>query len=158
MLLGIDSSDLLTPTVVIDRKEVLRRTGLKKSTLYGMIRAGLFPKQIQLSGGRVGWSAQEVEAWIQERMALRSDKFATTAAPPEKAKITSVATPPELSPRKSAGSSETVEASLDIKGLVRVRGRAIHGATIADPEVYKDPATGNLWLCVTRPENGLPLA
>ncbi|AMK16777.1 prophage CP4-57 regulatory protein [Sphingobium sp. MI1205] len=43
--------------------EVLRRTGLKRSTLYNKIAAGSFPSQIQISNNCTAWRESEIETW-----------------------------------------------------------------------------------------------
>ena len=51
------------------------RTGLGRTTLWQLERAGLFPKRAQRSGegGRtVAWSAVEVARWIAEKKAART--------------------------------------------------------------------------------------
>ena len=50
---------------ILRRRQVEKRVGLTRSPLYARIRAGTFPKQISLGGGKaVGWIEAEVEAWI----------------------------------------------------------------------------------------------
>jgi prophage regulatory protein len=46
--------------------EVLRRTGLKRSSLYVKIANGSFPRQLRLSPNMVGWRESEVMAWVAE--------------------------------------------------------------------------------------------
>ena len=41
--------------------------GLSKSTIYSLINTGDFPRQIRLSRRVVGWSAQEIEDWVETR-------------------------------------------------------------------------------------------
>ena len=41
--------------------------GLSKSTIYALISAGEFPRQIRLAQRAVGWSAQEIEEWAETR-------------------------------------------------------------------------------------------
>nr|WP_082919576.1 AlpA family phage regulatory protein [Sphingobium sp. EP60837] len=43
--------------------DVMRRTGLKRSTLYNKIAAGTFPAQIHISWNCAGWREEEVDAW-----------------------------------------------------------------------------------------------
>lgn len=53
---------------LLRQSEVLRRTGLKRSTLYDRIRRNLFPKPVTLFGGDrrcVGWVEHEVDAAIR---------------------------------------------------------------------------------------------
>lgn len=56
---------------LIRRPEVRAATGLTDSAIDREIRAGRFPKPIQLiPGGRaVGWSERAIQAWISERIA-----------------------------------------------------------------------------------------
>lgn len=47
--------------------EVLRRTGLSRSTIYGWIEHGRFPRQVQLSARCVAWYESDIDAWISEQ-------------------------------------------------------------------------------------------
>lgn len=60
-----------TPRRLLPRSEVLHRTGLKNTGLYGLIKAGLFPRPVKLSpeGRRVAWDSQAVNEWIEARIA-----------------------------------------------------------------------------------------
>ncbi len=49
--------------------DVKRRIGLSKTTIYDMVAAGNFPKQIKLSSNCVGWFEADLRAWMRERMA-----------------------------------------------------------------------------------------
>jgi transposase/prophage regulatory protein len=58
------------PAQLIDRREVCRRTGLGKTTIYKLIAAGKFPQPIRdpdIFATR--WAAAQVEAWILDRIA-----------------------------------------------------------------------------------------
>lgn len=48
--------------------EVLRRTGLSRSTIYEMIGKGDFPQQVKLGPRAVGWIAQDIVDWIETRI------------------------------------------------------------------------------------------
>ncbi|WP_405118782.1 helix-turn-helix transcriptional regulator [Pseudomonas leptonychotis] len=70
-----------TPTdtdTLIRLPEVIQKTGLSRMSVYRLMKAGTFPASRKLMGpGRrapIGWSANEVQAWIEER------KNANTAA------------------------------------------------------------------------------
>ncbi len=59
--------------------EVMARTGLSRSTIYALIRQGKFPSQINLGPRAVGWVANEVVDWIEERIdESRARKIQTT--------------------------------------------------------------------------------
>lgn len=53
-------------------KEVCLRTGLAKNTIYDRIRRKEFPAQIDLGGNCVAWSEDEIDAWIEGKMAARN--------------------------------------------------------------------------------------
>ena len=44
--------------------DVKQRIGLSRSSIYGMIREGTFPKPIRLNVRCVGWLESEVDEWI----------------------------------------------------------------------------------------------
>lgn len=51
--------------------EVEALTKFSKPTIYDMIRAGRFPKQLRLGPNKVAWLRSEVVGWIEERAAER---------------------------------------------------------------------------------------
>jgi prophage regulatory protein len=55
--------------------EVEHATGLRRSTLYDLIRAGQFPQPVKLAR-LSAWPSHEVEAWISERVAERDSRGA----------------------------------------------------------------------------------
>lgn len=61
---------------LIRLQEVIARTGLSRSAVYDLAQRGEFPPQIKLSkGGRaVAWSASEVAAWVESRIAARDSR------------------------------------------------------------------------------------
>ena len=56
---------------VIRKPTVLARVGVSDTTLWRLVRAGKFPRPMQLSPGTVGWPEHEVDAWIAARSAER---------------------------------------------------------------------------------------
>lgn len=56
---------------ILRLREVERRTGRKSSSIYEGIAAGTFPKPVPLGLRAVGWLEDEVEAWIDGRVAMR---------------------------------------------------------------------------------------
>jgi prophage regulatory protein len=56
---------------LIRYKEVCHRTALSKTTVWRRSRDGKFPKPISLSDGIVAWLEDEVDAWLQMRIAAR---------------------------------------------------------------------------------------
>ena len=51
--------------------EVIRDTGLGRSSIYKRIAEGEFPKPVPLGGRTVGRVSDEIEAWILERIEER---------------------------------------------------------------------------------------
>lgn len=58
-----------TALSILRRRQVEKRIGLTRSPLYARIKAGTFPKPIQLGNGKaVGWIEAEIEAWLAEQI------------------------------------------------------------------------------------------
>lgn len=53
----------LPPDRFLRLDNVLDRTGLSRATLYRKIRAGTFPKQVQISERCCAWRESEVAEW-----------------------------------------------------------------------------------------------
>ena len=58
---------------ILRRKQVEARTGLARSTIYGHIKAGTFPRSIPLGARAVGWLESDVSDWIAERVEMARD-------------------------------------------------------------------------------------
>jgi prophage regulatory protein len=54
---------------ILRKRDVIRLTGLSKSTIYKYIKDGLFPSQIQLGPRAVGWLEEDVKTWLNSRIA-----------------------------------------------------------------------------------------
>lgn len=52
---------------ILRRPEVERLTGLRKSTIYHLMDAGLFPRPIKLGSRAVGWRKAELREWSDSR-------------------------------------------------------------------------------------------
>lgn len=55
------------PTVerLLRREQVMELTGIRKSTLYTMVNAGTFPKQVRTGNRTVAWRLSDVMTWIE---------------------------------------------------------------------------------------------
>lgn len=58
---------------ILRRKQVERRTGLSRSTIYLRIQKGDFPKPINLGDRAVGWLENEIEEWLAARLEIRNN-------------------------------------------------------------------------------------
>ena len=58
---------------ILRRKQVEKRTGLSRSTIYLRIQEGTFPKPINLGERAVGWLENEIEGWLSARIELRDN-------------------------------------------------------------------------------------
>ena len=47
--------------------QVCTETGLSRTTIWRLERAGNFPQRIRLGAASVGWSAEEIDAWLASR-------------------------------------------------------------------------------------------
>ena len=59
---------------ILRRPGVEAKTGLSRSGIYDLMKAGKFPRPVPLGGKKaVGWLESEIEAWIEERIAERGE-------------------------------------------------------------------------------------
>ncbi|WP_429259393.1 helix-turn-helix transcriptional regulator [Paraburkholderia sp. GAS334] len=56
---------------VLKRPAVEQVTGISRSLIYELVKAGTFPRPVKLTPNRVGWLEHEVFAWVQARAARR---------------------------------------------------------------------------------------
>ena len=52
---------------VLRVRDVIGLTGLSRTTVWRLERAGQFPQRIRLSGNIVGWRDEEVLHWVETR-------------------------------------------------------------------------------------------
>lgn len=57
---------------IIRLPEVMKTTGLARSTIYKKITEKTFPNQIPLGAKSVGWLETDIQNWIQEQIAQSS--------------------------------------------------------------------------------------
>jgi prophage regulatory protein len=55
---------------------VLYRTGLSRSTIYRKIAEGTFPMQTKVGVHATGWSEAEIDRWVSNPPAYRSNATA----------------------------------------------------------------------------------
>lgn len=55
------------PRRFIRMPELTEQTGLSRSTIYDLIAAGEFPRQVRLSKRSVGWAEEAVTQWKASR-------------------------------------------------------------------------------------------
>ena len=53
--------------VLLTRREVERRTGLSRSTIYRKMRDGTFPVPLKISERAVRWREREIRAYVDSR-------------------------------------------------------------------------------------------
>ena len=61
---------------IVKRPDVEAATGLSRSSLYRLAASGEFPRPIKLGPRAVGWRADEIAAWIEQRTAERDGRGA----------------------------------------------------------------------------------
>lgn len=62
---------------IIRLPEVMHKTGLSKSSIYGGIAVGRFPKQCKIGPRASGWAEESVDVWIDERLSGSNVEVAT---------------------------------------------------------------------------------
>ena len=60
---------------ILRRKQVEKRTGLSRSTIYLGIQNGTFPRPINLGTRAVGWLENEIEEWLSSRVETRNSEL-----------------------------------------------------------------------------------
>jgi len=53
--------------MMLSKKQVVERIGLSAVTIWRRIRAGDFPKPVQLTPNRIGWRDEDLEKWEASR-------------------------------------------------------------------------------------------
>ena len=53
--------------VLLTRREVERRTGLSRSTIYRKMRDGTFPVPLKVSERAVRWRERDIRAYVDSR-------------------------------------------------------------------------------------------
>lgn len=56
---------------IIRKKQLLELIGLRRTALSDAIKAGRFPAPIKIGPRAVGWLAEEIAAWQQNKIADR---------------------------------------------------------------------------------------
>jgi prophage regulatory protein len=54
--------------ILLRRKEVERKTGLSRSTIYANMALGTFPKTIKIGRRAVAWAESDIDDWMHERI------------------------------------------------------------------------------------------
>lgn len=60
--------DTAKPERLLALANVEELTGLKKTSLYGLIKQGAFPAPVRLTRRASRWPASQVQAWIMDRI------------------------------------------------------------------------------------------
>lgn len=60
-----------TNTALLPLHDVTRITSLSKSTIYRLMDAHEFPQSVKISVRRVGWKADEIEAFVSNLSAQK---------------------------------------------------------------------------------------
>lgn len=64
----METVSVKNPLRMLRLRQVMARTGLSRSTIYGHISDDRFPKQVSLGPRAVGWVEMEIEEWIASRI------------------------------------------------------------------------------------------
>lgn len=54
--------------ILLRLPQVIEKTGLSRATIYRLIAAGQFPRQVKLSQRVSAWSSRAIASWIADRV------------------------------------------------------------------------------------------
>lgn len=54
--------------------EVIEMTALSRSSIYRLMKKRDFPKSVKIGGRAVAWILEEIEKWLEERIAERDQQ------------------------------------------------------------------------------------
>ena len=63
------ANEIKKALAILRRKQVQARTGLSRSSLYGLMKLRLFPQSIKISSRAVGWLESDIDDFIASRIA-----------------------------------------------------------------------------------------
>ncbi len=58
----------IQPRRIMRLPEVMQTTGFGRAHIYNLMAEGRFPKAVKLGPRAVGWSSEQVQAWIDARL------------------------------------------------------------------------------------------
>ena len=129
-----------TPETILRLVEVLRRTGLSRSTLYTYRAKRQFPHQVSLGGRAVGWIRGEVEDWINELVHLRSE---TETGISESRSDERFATLKDVqSERPGRGNLLSRRSTRSVNDAAQIPP----SSSLVGTKIYFDRSTGSCWL------------
>lgn len=67
----------VTEPNLIKLDAVKRICGLSRASIYGAVKLGTFPPPVKLTGRASAWVKEEVDAWVQQRIAISRRKGIT---------------------------------------------------------------------------------
>lgn len=59
------------PNRILRLSEVIKQTGIPRSSIYVLIKQGAFPKPVPLTTRCIGFVEAEIHGWIAERITAR---------------------------------------------------------------------------------------
>ena len=62
--------------ILLTRRQVEERCGLSTSSIYRLMREGLFPEPIRIGVRAVRWPSSEINTWLSTRPRARGDRYA----------------------------------------------------------------------------------
>ena len=68
----------MTELQLLTRQQVEKTVGIRRSTIYKLMREGKFPEPLKISNGCVRWQRTELEAWINSRPKARGEHAGDT--------------------------------------------------------------------------------
>lgn len=76
-LVGMNTDIREQHDILLTRRQVGARCGLSTSSIYRLMREGLFPEPIRIGRRAVRWPQLEINAWLATRPRATGDRPAT---------------------------------------------------------------------------------
>jgi prophage regulatory protein len=74
---GINEREMERLHRIIRKKQLVEFTGLQRTAIDDLIRAGLFPKPIKLGVRSIGWLERDIAEWQAAHIARRDEEAGT---------------------------------------------------------------------------------
>ncbi|EKO3914955.1 AlpA family phage regulatory protein [Vibrio fluvialis] len=62
---------------LLNLKEVIYLTGLKRSSIYKFMDEGHFPKNVSIGARSVMWDERDLHSWIVDKISKRDEGYST---------------------------------------------------------------------------------
>jgi prophage regulatory protein len=66
---GAEGAAEVAPLCLLRLPQVSARVGLRRTSIYSLVKSGAFPQPIKLGRRCVAWPSDEIDLWVRARIA-----------------------------------------------------------------------------------------